>query len=240
MSNLSHNEKVSLALQSFRGDAVGMLFPDGEEQASKIVKSLALVLKIDLSTLDVDGYHQLLKMFTTVLFSKVLAKNTDEVAVGYLMEKFSSVLESKKEAVRVFLCCDMNLRNTSFEITSKDDLTALDMFAIMRFPQHEYAEANKDAHNFNLDDEEYGLVASKPVYTVGIPGSRAYLSHLRTTSGEPITWERLGSTAVGGVAGMIDVYNTFLPDGSPYKTVYINMYGTSISTTAPKGFIFNK
>ena len=35
---------------------------------------------------------------------------------------------------------------------------------------------------------------------------------------------------------MIDIYDTFLPDGKFYKTIYINMYGARKSQKAPNGF----
>ena len=42
--------------------------------------------------------------------------------------------------------------------------------------------------------------------------------------------------SVDGINGMVDVYDTYLPSGEEYKTIYINMYGASNSTFAPKGF----
>jgi hypothetical protein len=35
---------------------------------------------------------------------------------------------------------------------------------------------------------------------------------------------------------MIDIYDTFLPSGELYKTIYINMYGEKESKVVPKGF----
>jgi hypothetical protein len=37
---------------------------------------------------------------------------------------------------------------------------------------------------------------------------------------------------------MVDVYDTYLPSGEEYKTIYINMYGAYNSTFSPKGFCF--
>lgn len=42
--------------------------------------------------------------------------------------------------------------------------------------------------------------------------------------------------SVDGINGMIDIYEGYLPSGKRYKTLYVNMYGTANSTTAPKGF----
>ena len=102
-------------------------------------------------------------------------------------------------------------------------------------------EINRTAQIDNEGDPEFGIVPEKPIYTMAteiVDGQRAYLSKLRTVNGEKITWERLGSTSVDGVNGLIDIYETFLPSGVPYKTLYINMYGAKTSQSAPSGFYF--
>lgn len=100
------------------------------------------------------------------------------------------------------------------------------------------AEANTDAQQFNLNDPEYGLVPEKPVYCFYFAGSLDYLDSLRTENGEKLLWSRRGSKAVGGIKGMVDIYDSTLPSGQSYKTVYVNMYANSNSTTAPAGFVF--
>lgn len=99
-------------------------------------------------------------------------------------------------------------------------------------------EANKENQPHNELDADFGLVPQKPVYTVGIDEQEKYLKALRTVNGEPIKRNRRGSMSVDGVNGMVDVYDTYLPSGAEYKTIYINMYGTSNSTFAPKGFSY--
>lgn len=100
-------------------------------------------------------------------------------------------------------------------------------------------EANKEIQSHNELDADFGLVPHKPVYTVGIDEQEKYLKSLRTINGEQIKWNRRGSMSVDGVNGMVDVYDTYLPSGEEYKTVYINMYGASNSTFAPKGFSYS-
>lgn len=102
-------------------------------------------------------------------------------------------------------------------------------------------EANRTAQPNNENDPEFGLVPEKHIFTLAteiVDGQRAYLSKLRTLNGEKVTWKRIGSTSVDGVNGMIDIYETFLPSGAPYKTLYINMYGARASKSAPAGFCF--
>ena len=97
-------------------------------------------------------------------------------------------------------------------------------------------ESNKENQPHNELDTDFGLVSHKPIYTVGIDEQERYLKTLCTINGEPIKWIRRGSMSVDSVNGMVDAYDTYLPSGEEYKTIYINMYGISNSTIAPKGF----
>lgn len=95
----------------------------------------------------------------------------------------------------------------------------------------------------NENDPEFGLVPEKPIFTLAteiVDGQRAYLGKLRTANGEKISWKRTGSTFANGINGMVDIYETFLPSGVPYKTLYINMYGARTSKSAPAGFCFSE
>ncbi|MBQ4641559.1 MAG: zinc ribbon domain-containing protein [Oscillospiraceae bacterium] len=95
----------------------------------------------------------------------------------------------------------------------------------------------------NEDDADFGLVPEKPIFTyalMSVDGEKEYLNNLYTDRGEKITYNRLGCTSVAGINGMIDIYETFLPSGQPYKTIYIDMYGAKRSTKAPVGFTLGK
>ena len=126
-----------------------------------------------------------------------------------------------------------------FDMTSDDALSA-----ILKFQ----AKATIDAMQANADsqlnyesDKDFGLVPEKPIFTLAtklVDGEIEYLEKLRTEAGERITYSRRGSTSVAGVHGITDVYNTYLPSGELYKTIYINMYGAELSQNAPAGFAF--
>ncbi len=91
----------------------------------------------------------------------------------------------------------------------------------------------------NEGDVDFGLVPEKPIYTLAlmsVDGEVEYLNRLYTESGIKIKWTRRGSTSANGINGMIDIYDTCLPSGEPYKTIYINMYGAKKSEKAPVGF----
>lgn len=104
-------------------------------------------------------------------------------------------------------------------------------------------EANSKSQPDNEGDADFGLVPEKPIFTLAlksVDGEKEYLDKLYTVNGEKIKYNRRGSTSVNGINGMIDIYETYLPSGQPYKTIYINMYGAKRSTKAPAGFTLGK
>lgn len=107
----------------------------------------------------------------------------------------------------------------------------------------EAMEANSKAQPNNENDADFGLVPQKPIFTLAlksVEGEKEYLEKLYTVNGEKIKYNRRGSTSVNGINGMIDIYETYLPSGQPYKTIYINMYGARTSSKAPAGFTMGK
>ena len=114
---------------------------------------------------------------------------------------------------------------------------ALEFLAASILESHNTKKANREAQPNNEDDAEFGLVPYKPIYTVDIFAQEKYLKMLRTMQGETIKWKRRGSMCVEGINGMVDVYDTYLPSGEEYKTIYINMYGAKDSSKAPKGYV---
>jgi len=85
---------------------------------------------------------------------------------------------------------------------------------------------------------EFGLSVANPVPTHTPLGSESYLRRLRTAAGEPVTFNRIGSTFTEGIAHPIDMYELRDPQGKELPTVFISPYHRRNSTRAPKGFQF--
>lgn len=103
-------------------------------------------------------------------------------------------------------------------------------------------EANRQSQPDNEADADFGLVPEKPIFTLAfklVEGEKEYLNKLYTINGEKIKYDRQGSIGVDGIHGIIDIYDTYLPSGELYKTIYINMYGAKCSSRAPAGFSFD-
>ena len=158
----------------------------------------------------------------------------------YCGTKVEPIIEPPAEEPTAIVESPVPIAPTAIDLDSSSD----PLKAIMEAQAKEtirVMEANRTAQPNNENDPEFGLVPEKPIFTLAteiVDGQRAYLGKLRTLNGDKITWKRLGSTSVEGINGMIDIYETFLPSGVPYKTLYINMYGARTSKTAPAGFCF--
>ena len=105
----------------------------------------------------------------------------------------------------------------------------------------ETMNANRESQPNHEGAADFGLVPEKPIFTLAlksVDGEKEYLGRLYTSNGEKIKYNRRGSMSANGINGMIDIYDTYLPSGQLYKTIYINMYGAKCSLSAPSGFSF--
>lgn len=103
-------------------------------------------------------------------------------------------------------------------------------------------EQNSLTQPDNESDTDFGLIPEKPIFTLAtksVDGEREYLDKLYSINGEKLSYKRRGSLSVDSISGMIDIYDTFLPSGQLYKTIFINMYGAKKSSKVPVGFSTN-
>lgn len=171
----------------------------------------------------------------TIWLAKVLCKSWDERKKEKQEEKTSEetlvALESTNETLTI---------NENNEDNSSDELVnSLLKFQAVQTIKN--MKVNEIEQPDNETDDDFGLVPEKPIYTLALKsviGEKDYLNNLYTSTGEKITYNRRGSMSAEGVNGMIDIYDTFLPSGELYKTIYMNMYGAYESTKAPNGFVF--
>lgn len=154
-----------------------------------------------------------------------------------LKNKHPSILKTNSMAATVVAFASSNMINNQFEIVTDEDLSLMQEVG-KDLLENETPKNDSEVGERHLKDSEYGLVVTKPIYTTGVKASYAYLNHLASLSGERYTWERLGSTSTKEVNGMIDMYKGTLPSGETSPIVYINMYGSEDSHSAPIGFMY--
>ena len=83
---------------------------------------------------------------------------------------------------------------------------------------------------------EFGIDKNNPVPTKFAIGSMNYLSRLRTLDGNPIKFERSGSTSAPHIEQMLDAYSITDSQGNSLGNIYTCMYHKRNSRKAPKGF----
>ena len=84
---------------------------------------------------------------------------------------------------------------------------------------------------------EFGLVATNPIPTMNIFGSRAYLDSLRTSDFQKVCYERRGSIVPEGNNKPVDIYDLTNLQGDFVGTVYISPYHRKTSRKVPTGFL---
>lgn len=231
-----HEKKVDLAYKCYKPEMVGMIYPGGRTQANGIIRSIARICNIDLESCDAAKYHELLTVYSDVLIRKVVTRHENSEIIISLRVNHGSIITDDCIAKKILAYVSMNMANNDFVINKDADMETINGIACAFTQMEKDTAANASAQNMNLDDPEYGLVVSKPIYVKGINGSDMYLSKLKSSLGENLVWNRRGSTSAAGINGMIDIYDSTLPSGKAYKTIYINMYGSDNSTKIPKGF----
>ena len=63
-----------------------------------------------------------------------------------------------------------------------------------------------------------------------------FLNNLKSVLGETLSWDRRETLDVEGISGKVIVYDSYLPSGKSYKTVYVSEHGINAETRTPKGF----
>lgn len=232
----THHEKLNAAYNCYKQENVHLLFPGGRAHASNIVISLAKILGINLETSNAIVYHDLLEIYTTAWVRTAITQSSDDHILTSLQVKNPKYIKDSATAKKALALTKLSMKDPEF-VLDDESLFMLNLVVDMIDQGQQTAKENEGMEERFVDDPEYGLVPQKPIYTAGVNGSDRYLSELRTVLGDQLTWERRGSLEVDGVNGIVDIYDSTLPSGRAYKTLYLNMYSSSNPTKAPKGFI---
>jgi len=101
----------------------------------------------------------------------------------------------------------------------------------------ESAKKNQHLLDLHLNDEDYGLVLSKPVFVDGLSGAKIYLAQLVNSEGDDPKITRIASLMQDGITGLVDLYELTFGETEKLR-IYICNYGNKNSTTAPVGLKF--
>ena len=235
VDGISHLAKLNDAYGKLNPDSVDAFFPKGKPQANRILKSLANIYEVNLEKCDSDVYFRILKTYEEMIYNKVLREVSDETIVNTISNEYPDLIKNINVARKALAFVMMSINNPQLSLEEDDD-KALSMMADYYSYAEETKQENKNAETMYLNDPEYGLVATKPIYTTGVTASKNYVNALKTGTGDKLNWVRRGPTSAPGINGIIDIYDSYLPSGALYKTIYVNMYGSTNSSVIPRGF----
>lgn len=135
------------------------------------------------------------------------------------------------------------------EYLNDDKLIKIVTFITFGDVNDETIKATTQGYNFTdmgyNDDEipfgvgEFGRCNTNPIPTKGIISNNSYLERLKTKNGGGIKWQRINSEEpqVGGITGLIDVYEITNEGGKSMGNLYLSPYNQKTSDKAPTGFI---
>ena len=235
----THEEKVELAYQCYRPEMVDMLLPGGIKQASDVIISLAKLYGVSLEPLTAKEYHEILSTYSDVFIRQNLTNSGDELIVTSLKVNHGEYIKDDETAEKVLKFCKMNMSDSTFTLESPENMKLFEMCDEEASEDENLSIQNLDIQD-DTENEMYGLCMEKPIYTSGQEDTEDFLTHLKTTLGENVICERGETLDVEGIAGKVIVYNTSLPSGKSYKTLYINEHGINPKRKIPKGFAIDK
>ncbi len=205
--------------------------PGGTNQIALVLSSLAVIYNLEAYSCSQQIWEEVFSSYQDVLVRTKLLGYEADSSLNCLKIKHNSLVKDDKTARRTYVYCLSSFNQWQSVIRNQEDIAKLDQFTLCL--------PDTSMQNISLhpaEDPEYGLVSYKPIMVNGIPTSKLYLSKLRSSQGESLSWKRHGSIKVDGVQGLTDIYESRLPNGMVYKTVYVNTYGTVNSEIFPSGF----
>ena len=232
----SHAEKVNAAYRCFKPEMVDSIFPNGVKQVDLIIKSLAIIYGLNIDKCDSKTYYEILRTYSDIMIRKIVTGMEENNIMSSLQVNHPDLVKTKDMASKAVVYTLFNINNPEFVISDNEDISLL-MMSNYFSEKTQSIKDNSTIEREHLNDPDYGLVAEKPIFTMGIKESEQYLNSLKTEQGELLTWNRLGSTSAKGISGSIDIYQTKLTSGKPYKTIYVSIYGSTNSKTIPQGFL---
>lgn len=221
------SSKVKYVYNSYNSELRTSIFPGEINQAENIVFSLAQIYDIDLRKADISLYQEIMGSYVDMLIRHVVSGMSTERIIASLKQKHPNLISNDEIARNACAYMYLVVKDTGFCLSTDSDRDDLKAMSDVLLQNMEYRTINAKHLNDNLDDPEYGLVNTKPIYCDGVRGVEQYLSRLKTLSGESIKWKRDSVYSIDSIAGPVDAYSITYQSGELYTTVYINIYAPS-------------
>lgn len=199
--------------------------PGGKEGLEKIIDELMVVTEHRCRR----DILQRVYLYQSTLFTVAGDKSKARIVGSTLMRKDLAVDE--KLANQVY---DYILKRFARENYKMADDRLLDMLgaSLGNVPM------NCTGDVINGATGPYGLSPDNPIPVRGIPQAERYLSHLRTSDGQKVTWTRFGSFRSSVSDHPVDMYILLNSSGKEVGRIFISAYQAITSLTAPDGLLY--
>ena len=223
-----NDQAVISAYENLSPEQKERFFPGQEAQAKKAVGSLISLLGTD------KDYNQLLELYITVATRVLLGFENEQISIK-INVRFSDIVPVEKTQ-KVIEFVRRLTSNYSFmqQQETPENQALLKFFDSQN--EESFAENDRRSEDAVLFPD-FGTDPSNPVFAYFTSGSYSYLNLLYTSDNVPLTWRRVGSLVVENSKDSIDRYELFLPDGTVYSTVFVNMYARKTSIYCPHGMV---
>ena len=179
---LTHDEKLQQAYSCYKPELVGLLFPDGKQQADRILQSLAHILEMDLESCGAKEYYETLSVYTDVVIRKIVVHMEDEKIIENLRVKHGFYVSSNDQAQLIVNYTLLNMSNPNYTIKNDTDIRLLKELS---------------GESSSLPDEDMNHISDEPVersseisfgfYFEDVAEMRSYIKHFGNTS---VQWIR--------------------------------------------------
>ncbi len=236
---LTHWDKLSAAYKAYRAEYVDMIFPGGINQADTVIKSLAQILDIELSTKTEREYFDILSIYSSVIVRHHGMKMSTGGVRMSLFNKYGRFVKTLEEADLVISFCAMNAVNPNFIVDSAETVDLVRDFG----KTQDSAKSKRDIifESQNPERDDFGYSLDNPVCTSSVEQSNKYLARLETEEGEKLAWLRTRSYFLcecnNATNVSVDEYQLYLY-GEEHSQIYICPYARD-SAYVPRGMKLN-
>lgn len=216
------NRKKQKAFDKAIKNRLADLFPNVYVDIEKDAKQVYLLLQ---GRLNLEGCRSCVIDCKT-LMNSAEDKSAEAIVSGIMARTCNKCTEEEAYRIYAYLSGEAMVFNRPGAPPGSSGEESVEAFF------HNAIDANELPEGFG----PYGFSETNPILTVSSYGSKDYLNHLRF-NGQPITYERLGSTSSAVSNAPIDRYSISCA-GKPLSDIYICPYHHRNSKRVPAGYAF--
>lgn len=235
-----HEEKVEYAYKCYKSDYVETVFPGGQKQIDNVIKSIATLCDIDLSRCSNEDYHNITSIFADIFIRKGIAKSNDDIIRTSLLVKHKDLVKSDEVAEKLIHYYGYIKGKVKGDLSDPKEMQQFEKWikgkksALIAL---EMLKRNTAIRNNGVDRDDFGLVKTNPMYTVGPDGTAYILNRFRTEEGKSIVWRRINKEKVEGLEGKVCTYEIYNEANEYIGHVFVNMRSLELSSRVPNGYL---